>query len=100
MLGPRAWPAVQPGYEESSADPTAGFCAPYADTSLQVYIGQAFSKHLRTHWKREVRRAPWGLAFGLALAVRPTGAAEVSRVNGAPQARPAPAGCEAPLRLE
>src|SRR5712691_11281843 len=30
-----------------------------------------------------------GLAFGLALAVRPAGLAEVSRVNGAPQARPA-----------
>jgi len=30
-----------------------------------------------------------GLAFGLALAVRPAGAAEVSGVNGAPQARPA-----------
>lgn len=31
----------------------------------------------------------WRLAFGLALAVRPAGLAEVSRVNGAPQARPA-----------
>jgi hypothetical protein len=41
-----------------------------------------------------------GLASGLALAVRPAGLAEVSRVNGAPQARPASAGCEAPLRLE
>jgi hypothetical protein len=41
-----------------------------------------------------------GLASGLALAVRPAGLAEVSRVNGAPQARPAPAGCGAPLRLE
>ena len=30
-----------------------------------------------------------GLACGLALAVRPAGLAEVSRVNGAPQARPA-----------
>jgi hypothetical protein len=30
-----------------------------------------------------------GLASGLALAVRPAGSAEVSRVNGAPQARPA-----------
>ena len=30
-----------------------------------------------------------GLAFGLALAVRPSGLAEVSGVNGAPQARPA-----------
>jgi hypothetical protein len=30
-----------------------------------------------------------GLAFGLALAVRPAGLAEVSGVNGAPQARPA-----------
>jgi hypothetical protein len=30
-----------------------------------------------------------GLASGLALAVRPAGLAEVSRVNGAPQARPA-----------
>ena len=30
-----------------------------------------------------------GLAFGLALAVRPAGSAEVSSVNGAPQARPA-----------
>jgi hypothetical protein len=30
-----------------------------------------------------------GLAFGLALAVRPAGLAEVSRVNGAPKARPA-----------
>ena len=30
-----------------------------------------------------------GLAFGLALAVRPAGSAEVSRVNGAPEARPA-----------
>jgi hypothetical protein len=30
-----------------------------------------------------------GLALGLALAVRPAGSAEVSRVNGAPQARPA-----------
>jgi hypothetical protein len=30
-----------------------------------------------------------GLAFGLALAVRPAGSAEVSKVNGAPQARPA-----------
>jgi hypothetical protein len=34
--------------------------------------------------------ARWsGLASGLALAVRPAGLAEVSRVNGAPQARPA-----------
>ena len=32
---------------------------------------------------------PTGLAFGLALAVRPAGLAEVSRVNGAPKARPA-----------
>ena len=39
-----------------------------------------------------------GLASGLALAVRPAGLAEVSGVNGAPQARPALAGCEAPLR--
>ena len=38
-----------------------------------------------------------GLASGLALAVRPAGLAEVSRVNGAPQARPALAGCGAPL---
>jgi len=30
-----------------------------------------------------------GLASGLALAVRPAGLAEVSGVNGAPQARPA-----------
>jgi hypothetical protein len=30
-----------------------------------------------------------GLAFGLALAVRPAGLAEVSGVNGAPKARPA-----------
>ena len=30
-----------------------------------------------------------GLASGPALAVRPAGLAEVSRVNGAPQARPA-----------
>jgi hypothetical protein len=30
-----------------------------------------------------------GLASGLALAVRPAGLAEVSRVNGAPKARPA-----------
>jgi len=37
----------------------------------------------------EVRRALSGLAFGLALAVRPAGLAEVSRVNGASQARPA-----------
>jgi hypothetical protein len=29
-----------------------------------------------------------GLASGLALTVRPAGSAEVSRVNGAPQARP------------
>jgi hypothetical protein len=29
-----------------------------------------------------------GLAFGPALAVRPAGLAEVSGVNGAPQARP------------
>jgi hypothetical protein len=32
---------------------------------------------------------PSGLAFGLALAVRLAGPVEVSRVNGAPQARPA-----------
>jgi hypothetical protein len=30
-----------------------------------------------------------GVASGLALAVRPAGLAEVSRVNGAPKARPA-----------
>ena len=30
-----------------------------------------------------------GLVSGLALAVRPAGLAEVSRVDGAPQARPA-----------
>ena len=41
-----------------------------------------------------------GLAFGLALAVRPAGSAEVSGVNGAPQARPRGAGRGAPLRLE
>ncbi len=40
-----------------------------------------------------------GLAFGLALAVRPAGLAEVSRVNGAPGASRV-VGCEAPLRLE
>ena len=34
----------------------------------------------------EVCRVLPGLAFGLALAVRPAGAAEVSRVNSAPQA--------------
>jgi hypothetical protein len=34
-------------------------------------------------------RAQTGLASGLALAVRPAGLAEVSGVNGAPQARPA-----------
>jgi len=34
-------------------------------------------------------RAFSGLAFGLALAVRPAGSVEVSGVNGAPQARPA-----------
>ena len=37
---------------------------------------------------RFAARVP-GLACGLALAVRPAGLAEVSRVNGAPQARPA-----------
>jgi hypothetical protein len=37
--------------------------------------------------RAEVRRALLGLAIGLALAVRPTGSAEVSRVNGAPKAR-------------
>jgi len=36
----------------------------------------------------EVSRACLGLACGLALAVRPAGLAEVSGVNGAPQARP------------
>ena len=30
-----------------------------------------------------------GLAFGLALAVRPAGSVEVFRINGAPKARPA-----------
>jgi hypothetical protein len=35
----------------------------------------------------EVRSAPSGLASGLALAVRPAGLAEVSRVHGAPSAR-------------
>ncbi len=39
-------------------------------------------------WRRFAARRQ-GLAFGLALAVRPAGLAEVSRVNGAPQARPA-----------
>jgi len=48
---------------------------------------------------RFAARVP-GLACGLALAVRPAGLAEVSGVNGAPQARPASAGCGAPLRLE
>ena len=38
---------------------------------------------------REVRCALLGLASGLALAVRPAGLAEVSGVNGAPQARSA-----------
>jgi hypothetical protein len=38
-------------------------------------------------------------SWGLALAARPAGLAEVSGVHGAPQARPA-AGCGAPLRLE
>jgi parallel beta-helix repeat protein len=41
-----------------------------------------------THLWRLAARQP-GRAFGLALAVRPAGLAEVSRVNGAPQARPA-----------
>jgi len=38
--------------------------------------------------QRFAARLP-GLAFGLALAVRPARLAEVSGVNGAPQARPA-----------
>jgi hypothetical protein len=42
----------------------------------------------RCRTKRLAARVP-GLASGLALAVRPAGAAEVSGVNGAPQARPA-----------
>jgi len=37
----------------------------------------------------EELRQLWDLGLGLALAVRPAGLAEVSRVNGAPQARPA-----------
>jgi hypothetical protein len=40
-------------------------------------------------WLRRFAARLPGLAFGLALAVRPAGLAEVSRVNGAPQARPA-----------
>jgi hypothetical protein len=42
---------------------------------------------LRRRYRKFAARAS-GLAFGLALAVRPAGLAEVSRVNGAPQARP------------
>ena len=38
--------------------------------------------------RRLAARVP-GLAFGLALAVKPAGLAEVARVKGAPQARPA-----------
>ena len=40
-----------------------------------------------TNLGHEVRRAPPGLACGLALAVRPAGLAEVSRVNGARRRR-------------
>ena len=38
--------------------------------------------------RRRVAARISGLASGLALAVRPAGAAEVSGVNGAPKARP------------
>ena len=49
------------------------------------------------HPSRKVRRVLPGLAYGLALDVRPAGAAEVSRVTGAPKARRAKRKCEAPL---
>ena len=57
---------------------------------FRVAPGGQFSGRARSRPRKcgfsvvEVCRVLLGLAFGLALAVRPAGAAEVSRVNSAP----------------
>src|SRR6266487_902457 len=54
---------------------------------MNIHPDGSDNKSVSCQPRRFAARQP-GLAFGLVLAVRPAGLAEVSRVNGAPQSPP------------
>src|SRR6266851_9613953 len=73
--------------EHDRRSPESGTRPLYPDSGIGQRRSSTVLSELAPSRRFAARRS--GLAFGLALAVRPAGLAEVSRVNGAPQARPA-----------